>query len=120
MCYICLGEIQFVWNRTRNEHFACVEQAAKLIFAAVVLTTAVKLKVILIFVIYYHNYNIHIYLHICGVIVQNLDWLQLKFDLCQFLCQELLLWTFTNKDIFCRTVTSLRKRILRPMEQQGW
>jgi hypothetical protein len=30
----------------------------------------------------------HIYLCICGVILQNLDWVQLKFDLCQFLCQE--------------------------------
>jgi hypothetical protein len=29
----------------------------------------------------------HIYLYICGVILQNLDWVQLKFDLCQFLCQ---------------------------------
>jgi hypothetical protein len=35
-----------VCNRTRNEHFACVEQAAKLNFAAVALTTAVKVKVI--------------------------------------------------------------------------
>jgi hypothetical protein len=26
----------------------------------------------------------HIYLYICGVILQNLDWVQLKFDLCQF------------------------------------
>jgi hypothetical protein len=30
----------------------------------------------------------HIYLYICGVILQTLDWVQLKFDLCQFLCQE--------------------------------
>jgi hypothetical protein len=30
----------------------------------------------------------HIYLYICGVILQNLDWVQLKFVLCQFLCQE--------------------------------
>jgi hypothetical protein len=49
----------FVCNRTRNEHFACLEQAAKLNFAAVALTTAVKVKVISIF-IYYHNYNISI------------------------------------------------------------
>jgi hypothetical protein len=27
---------------------------------------------------------------ICGVILQNLDWVQLKFDLCQFLCQDFL------------------------------
>jgi hypothetical protein len=26
----------------------------------------------------------HIYLYICGVILQNLDLVQLKFDLCQF------------------------------------
>jgi hypothetical protein len=56
-------KIFFVCNRTRNEHFACLEQAAKLNFAAVALTTAVKVKVIsilnLIF-IYYHNYNISI------------------------------------------------------------
>jgi hypothetical protein len=32
--------------------------------------------------------QLHIYLYICGVILQNLDWVQLKFDLCQFLCQE--------------------------------
>jgi hypothetical protein len=42
---------------------------------------------------YFNIYNLlsqlqHIYLHICGVILQNLDWLQLKFYLCQFLCQE--------------------------------
>jgi hypothetical protein len=49
----------FVCNRTRNEHFACVQQAAKLNFAAVALTTAVKVKVIFIFV-YYYNYNISI------------------------------------------------------------
>jgi hypothetical protein len=49
----------FVCNRTRNEHFACLEQAAKLNFAAVALTTAVQVKVISIF-IYYHNYNISI------------------------------------------------------------
>jgi hypothetical protein len=71
-----------VCNRTRNEHFACLEQAAKFNFAAVALTTAVKVKVISIF-IYYHNYNISITL-VCGVILQNLDWVQLKFDLCQF------------------------------------
>jgi hypothetical protein len=53
----------FVCNRTRNEHFACVQQAAKLNFAAVALTTAVKVKVIFIF-IYYHNYNI-------SLLVQN-------------------------------------------------
>jgi hypothetical protein len=52
-------KIIFVCNRTRNEHFACLEQAAKLNFAAVALTTAVKVKVISIF-IYYHNYNISI------------------------------------------------------------
>jgi hypothetical protein len=52
-------KINFVCNRTRNEHFACLEQAAKLNFAAVALTTAVKVKVISIF-IYYHNYNISI------------------------------------------------------------
>jgi hypothetical protein len=41
------------------------------------------------------NFNIyllsqlqHIYLPIYGVILQSLDWLQLKFNLCQFLCQE--------------------------------
>jgi hypothetical protein len=52
-----------VCNRTRNEHFAYVQQAAKLNFAAVALT---QLQ--------------HIYLHISGVILQNPDWLQLKFD----------------------------------------
>jgi hypothetical protein len=43
------------------------------------------------------NFNIyllsqlqHIYLYICGVILQNLDWVQLKFDLCQFLCQDFI------------------------------
>jgi hypothetical protein len=51
--------IYFVCNRTRNEHFACVQQAAKLNFAAVTLTTAVKVKIIFIF-IYYYNYNISI------------------------------------------------------------
>jgi hypothetical protein len=40
----------FVCNRTRNEHIACLEQAAKLNFAAVALTTAVKVKVISIFI----------------------------------------------------------------------
>jgi hypothetical protein len=39
-------QITIVCNRTRNEHFACLEQAAKLNFAAVALTTAVKVKVI--------------------------------------------------------------------------
>jgi hypothetical protein len=43
-------------------------QAVKLNFAAVALTTAVKVKLQ------------NIYLHISGVILQNLDWLQLKFD----------------------------------------
>jgi hypothetical protein len=52
-------KILFVCNRTRNKHFACLEQAAKLNFAAVALTTAVKVKVISIF-IYYLNYNISI------------------------------------------------------------
>jgi hypothetical protein len=28
----------------------------------------------------YYNYIQHIYLHISSVILQNLDWLQLKFD----------------------------------------
>jgi hypothetical protein len=77
----------FVCNRTRNEHFACLEQAAKLNFAAVALTTAVKVKVISIF-IYLLSQLQHIYLYICRVILQNLDWVQLKFDLCLFLCQE--------------------------------
>jgi hypothetical protein len=56
------GKLQkniFVCNRTRNEHFACIQQAAKLNFAAVALTTPVKVKVIFIF-IYYYNYNISI------------------------------------------------------------
>jgi hypothetical protein len=75
----------FVCNRTRNEHFACLEQAAKLNFAAVALTTAVKVSH---FNIYLLSQLQHIYLYICGVILQNLDWVQLKFDLCQFLCQE--------------------------------
>jgi hypothetical protein len=47
-------------------------------FAAVALTTAVKVKVI--FYIYLLLQLQHIYLHISGVILQNLDWLQLKFD----------------------------------------
>jgi hypothetical protein len=47
--------------------------------AAVALTTAVKVKVIFIFIFYYIQLQ-HIYLHISGVILQNLDWLQLKFD----------------------------------------
>jgi hypothetical protein len=68
-------EFIFVCNRTRNEHFACVQQAAKLNFAAVALTTAVKVKVIFIL-----SQLQHIYLHISGVILRNLDWLQLKFD----------------------------------------
>jgi hypothetical protein len=34
--------ITFVFNRTRNEHFACLEQSAKFNFAAVTLTTAVS------------------------------------------------------------------------------
>jgi hypothetical protein len=60
-----------VYNRTRNEHFACVEQAAKLNFAAVALTTAVKVS-------HFNIYNLLSQLqHICGVILQNLDWLQL-------------------------------------------
>jgi hypothetical protein len=66
-----------VCNRTRNEHFACVQQTAKLNFAAVALTTAVKLSH---FYIYLLSQLQHIYLHISGVILQNLDWLQLKFN----------------------------------------
>jgi hypothetical protein len=66
-----------VCNRARNEHFACVQQAAKLNFAAVALTTAVKVSH---FYIYLLSQLQHIYLHISGVILQNLDWLQLKFD----------------------------------------
>jgi hypothetical protein len=38
----------------------------------------------------------HIYLYICGVILQNLDWVQLKFDLCQFLCQKRSLLEFSS------------------------
>jgi hypothetical protein len=49
----------FVCNRTRNEHFAYLQEAAKLNFAADTLTTAVKVKVIFIF-IHYQNYNISI------------------------------------------------------------
>jgi hypothetical protein len=74
-----------VCNRTRNEHFAYQEQAAKLNFTAVALTTAVKVSN---FNIYLLSQLQHIYLYICGVILQNLHWVQLKFDLCQFLCQE--------------------------------
>jgi hypothetical protein len=55
-------------------------------FLCVALTTAVKVKVISIFI--YLSQLQHIYLYICVVILQNLDWVQLKFDLCQFLCQE--------------------------------
>jgi hypothetical protein len=73
-------KLYFVCNRTRNEHFACLQQAAKLNFAAVALTTAVKVKVIFIFIYYQLSQLQHIYLHISGVILQNLDWLQLKFD----------------------------------------
>jgi hypothetical protein len=65
-----------VCNRTRNKHFACLEQAAKLNFAAVALTTAVKSK---------SHFNIdllsqlqHIYLYICGIILQILDWVTVK------------------------------------------
>jgi hypothetical protein len=41
---------------------------------------------------HFYIYNLlsqlqHIYLHI-STNLQNLDWLQVKFDLCQFLCQE--------------------------------
>jgi hypothetical protein len=64
--------IIFVCNRTRNEHFACVQQAAKLNFAAVALTTAVKVSH---FYIYLLSQLQHIYLHISGVVLQNLDWL---------------------------------------------
>jgi hypothetical protein len=47
-------------------------------FAAVALTTAVKVKSH--FYIYLLSQLQHIYLDISGVILQNLDWLQLKFD----------------------------------------
>jgi hypothetical protein len=45
------GKSVFVCYRTRNEHFACLQQTAKSNFAAVALTTAVKVKVIFIFII---------------------------------------------------------------------
>jgi hypothetical protein len=53
-------QIIFVCNRTRNEHFACLEQAAKLNFAAVALTTAVKVSH---FNIYLLSQLQHIYLY---------------------------------------------------------
>jgi hypothetical protein len=40
-----IQKIYFVCNRMRNEHFAYREQAAKLNFAAVALTTAVKVSI---------------------------------------------------------------------------
>jgi hypothetical protein len=61
----------FACNRTRNEYFACVQQAAKLNFAAVALTTAVKVSHFYIYLLLQH-----IYLYISGVILHNLDWLQ--------------------------------------------
>jgi hypothetical protein len=45
--------------------------------AAVALTTAVKVSHFYIYLLLQLQ---HIYLHISGVILQNLDWLQFKFD----------------------------------------
>jgi hypothetical protein len=66
----------FVCNRTRNEHFACVQQAAK--FRSRCVDDGRKSKSH--FYIYLLLHLQHISLHISGVILQNLDWLQLKFD----------------------------------------